>query len=456
MVNRFREDLGIDISSVLIPKKGVSLEKWAVIACDQYTSEPEYWENVDKFVGDSPSTLRLIFPEVYLERENNTQKKLRIDRINRTMREYLENNYFDEIKDSFIYIERTLRNGKIRKGLLFAIDLELYDYTKGSSSLIRATEGTILDRLPPRIQIRENACLELPHIMILVDDPGMSVIEPLSDCKHKMNKLYSFDLMMNGGHIEGYQVNNPELLIGIYESLMNLKSRENFIKKYEYDTSSPVSPMLFAVGDGNHSLATAKACWEKLKNSLTESEKLIHPARFALVELVNIHDPALQFEPIHRILFNVDSGKVLNSFVNFYGDMGRRCGYEYTNGIKHVPVSDKRRHIIPFLSETKTGYLWVDDPAFTIDVGTLQHFLDHYIQENPEAAIDYVHGSEVVEKLGRKAGNMGFLLSPMNKSDLFMTVIKDGALPRKTFSMGEAVEKRYYLECRKIIPDYLR
>jgi len=223
MIRQFKEDLGIDISSVLIPKNGISLDKWAVIACDQYTSEPEYWEKVDKLVGGEPSTLRLIFPEVYLERESSDQKKQRIEKINKTMCEYLDNGYFDEIQNSFIYIERTVKSGKTRKGLLFAVDLELYDFSKGSESLIRATEGTILDRLPPRIQIREKACLELPHIMLLVDDPDSSVIEPLESCKEKIKKLYSFDLMMGGGHIEGYQVNDEELLHKIYLGLKNLK-----------------------------------------------------------------------------------------------------------------------------------------------------------------------------------------------------------------------------------------
>jgi len=454
MIRQFKEELGIDISSVLIPKKSISLDKWAVIACDQYTSEPEYWERVDRFVGVEPSALRLIFPEVYLERESDEQKKQRIEKINKTMCEYLDNGYFEEIQNSFIYIERTVKSGKVRKGLLFAIDLELYDYSKGSNSLVRATEGTIMDRLPPRIQIREKACLELPHIMILVDDPDASVIEPLASCKDKMNRLYSFELMMGGGHIEGYQVNDTGLLQNIYSSLINLKSKDTFSKKYGIDSSK--SPMLFAVGDGNHSLATAKSCWEKLKKSLPEDEKASHPARYALVELVNIHDPALQFEPIHRILFNSDAGKLLNDFVKFYSDKGIQCGYEYTDDIKNIPGTDGTRHVIPFLTGGKTGFLWVDKPIFTIDVGTLQHFLDHFLGENPQADIDYVHGSEVVEKLCRHQGNIGFLLSPMKKSDLFKTVISDGALPRKTFSMGEAEEKRYYLECRKINPDYLR
>jgi len=454
MIRQFKEDLGIDISSVLIPKNGISLDKWAVIACDQYTSEPEYWEKVDKLVGGEPSTLRLIFPEVYLERESSDQKKQRIEKINKTMCEYLDNGYFDEIQNSFIYIERTVKSGKTRKGLLFAVDLELYDFSKGSESLIRATEGTILDRLPPRIQIREKACLELPHIMLLVDDPDSSVIEPLESCKEKIKKLYSFDLMMGGGHIEGYQVNDEELLHKIYLGLKNLKSQDTFSKKYGVDSSR--RPLLFAVGDGNHSLATAKSCWENLKKSLPEDEKASHPARYALVELVNIHDSALEFEPIHRILFNTDAGTLLDAFVRFYKSRGVKCGYQYANDINNIPSDSKTKHVIPFITGAKTGFIWVDEPMFTIDVGTLQYFLDNFLSENPDVDIDYVHGNEIVEKLCSSDENIGFLLSPMNKSDLFKTVIADGALPRKSFSMGEAEEKRYYLECRKIMPDYLR
>lgn len=454
MFKQFREDLGIDISSVLIPKKNISLDKWAVIACDQYTSEPEYWEKVDKYVGDEPSALRLIFPEVYLERDSDDLKRKRIENINRTMRDYLDKGYFEEIQDSFIYIERTVKNGKVRKGLLFAIDLERYDFSEGSESLIRATEGTILDRLPPRMQIREKACLELPHIMILADDPEGTVIEPLKSQKERMRKLYSFDLMMDGGHIEGYQVNDSRLIFNIYESLMKLKSEDTFFRKYNVAPSR--SPLLFAVGDGNHSLAAAKSCWEKLKTTLSEDEKLSHPARFALVELINIHDPALQFEPIHRILFNTDAEKLLNSFVKFYSDRGLNSGYEYVSDFKNIPRNSSEKHVIPFMHGGRTGYIWVSEPVYTIDVATLQNFLDSFLAENPQAEIDYVHGREVVEKLCRKEDNVGFILSPMDKSDLFKTVITDGALPRKTFSMGEAEEKRYYLECRKITPDYLR
>lgn len=448
MVERFRKELGVDIRSILLPKKGTDMKKWAVVACDQYTSEPEYWHQVDEFVGDAPSALRLIFPEVYLEREDPEAKEKRISHINRSMCGYLDNGTFTEINNSMIYVERTTLHGKTRKGLVFAIDLENYDFSKGSESLTRATEGTILDRLPPRIRIREKACLEVPHIMMLIDDPNAGTIEPLSSCKDRMKRLYSFDLMMNGGHIEGYQVDDEALLEGIFQSLMVLKSRDTFSKKYDVDPS--LTPFLFAAGDGNHSLATAKSCWEQLKKSLSDSEKETHPARFALVELVNVHDDGLVFEPIHRLLFQVKPTNLLTSFMKFYAEKGLQSGFEYVSELKNIPGNRPTHHVIPFVHGTKTGYLWVDKPSNTLDTGTLQCFLDDYLKANPGVEIDYVHGDDVVEKLGRIDDNMGFILSPMDKGDLFKTVLLEGALPRKTFSMGEAEEKRFYLECRSI------
>jgi uncharacterized protein (DUF1015 family) len=448
MIEKFRNELGIDISSILIPAQGISPEKWAVVACDQYTSEPLYWEKVEDFTNGVPSTYHLIFPEVYLERENSVEKQNRIENINNAMCSYIDNNYFSEVKNSMIYVERKTSAGKVRKGLVFAVDLENYDFSKGSQSLIRATEGTIMDRLPPRIRIRENACLELPHIMLLIDDRDYGTIENLSKAKDKMKHLYSFSLMMNSGYLDGYQVNDEELLTNIFESLRKLKSKEDFSKKY--GVGDQLSPLLFAVGDGNHSLATAKSCWNQLKMTLTDEEKQTHPAKFALIELVNVHDPALEFEPIHRLLFNIKASDVLSSFVKYYTDKGLKCGFEYTSGLNGIPENNSSMHVIPFIHNDKTGYVWVGEPSFTLDVATLQSFLDNYLKENNGVELDYVHGESIVSDLGGKDGNMGFLLSPMDKYDLFKTVIVDGTLPRKTFSMGEADEKRFYMECRNL------
>ncbi len=454
MKSRFMEELGINISSVLLPDHGTNMKKWSVIACDQYTSEPEYWVKVKEFIGKEPSTLHLIFPEVFLDRETDTEKQKRITDINNTMCDYLENGYFTEIKNSMIYVERTIYGrkpsspiSKTRKGLVFAIDLEKYDFSKDSQSLIRATEGTILDRLPPRIKIREKACLELPHIMLLIDDPDHTVIEPLHRYKQQMNQLYCFDLMMDGGRVAGYQVDDTKFLEGIFESLLRLKSPSTVSRKYS--VNSMYSPLLFAVGDGNHSLATAKACWERMKPSLSDEERETHPSRYALVELVNVHDPALEFEPIHRVVFNADPSDLFSSFQKFYIDQGVKCGYEYVSDKKDIPAYHIG-HIIPFFHGTKTGFLWAVNSPFTLDTGTLQYFLDYYMNEKHNVEIDYIHGDDVTEKLGRTENNIGFLLSPMKKGDLFKTVILEGVLPRKSFSMGEAWEKRFYLECRSI------
>src|SRR5215216_2803195 len=286
-------DLGIQIPRVYLPKKGTDLTKWAVIACDQFTSQPEYWKDVEKIVGDAPSTLNLTFPEVYLEKPGGEE---RIKNVQATMRKYMDDGILQP-HDGLIYVERTA-GGKTRKGIVLCLDLEAYDYTKGSSSLIRATEGTIVDRLPPRMKIREGALLELPHILVLIDDPQCTVIEPLGTAKSTLEKLYDFDLMLKSGHLAGYAV-KQELENQVVEALRGLANPETFTAKYGIDQNQPV--LLFAMGDGNHSLATAKAIGEKMKPQVG----MDHPARYALVEIENVHDEGLDFEPIHRVLFGL-------------------------------------------------------------------------------------------------------------------------------------------------------
>ncbi len=286
-------DIGIQIPQVYLPKAGADLNKWAVIACDQFTSEPEYWRDAEKIVGNAPSTLNLTFPEVHLEKDGAEE---RIKNIQVAMKKYMDEGILQP-RDGFIYVERTV-SGKTRKGVMLCLDLERYDYNKGSSSLIRATEGTIVDRLPPRIKIRQGAAMELPHILVLIDDPHHSVIEPLRAAKSKFEKLYDFDLMLGSGHLAGYAV-NAEFENKIVEALRGLASPETFAAKYGIGKDKPV--LLFAMGDGNHSLATAKAIWEKMKPQVG----MDHPARYALVEIENVHDDGLEFEPIHRVLFNI-------------------------------------------------------------------------------------------------------------------------------------------------------
>ena len=410
-------------ADILIPKD-TDYKKWSVVACDQYTSEPEYWESVEREVGEAPSALKIVFPEIYLKDE----PEKRIDKINKTMEEYLNSEIFKELSSSLVLVERTQRDGRVRTGLIGMADLEAYSFTKGEGTPIRATEGTVLERIPPRVKIRENAPLELPHILLLIDDEKKTVIEPVKAKKESLEKVYDFDLLMNSGHLTGYRIEEAD---EIFKALDDLACVQEFKKKY--DTASD-DVLVFAVGDGNHSLATAKTCWDNLKSSLTEEEKKTHPARFALVEVMNIHDEALEFEPIHRVVFGVNPEKMIEDFLKFYPD---------------ASTKDNSGQHIKFVYENKEGDLYVKNSGSNLAVGSLQNFIDYYIKETG-AEVDYIHGEEVVRKLSQNKGNIGFLLSGMEKNELFPTIIKDGALPRKTFSMGEAWDKRFYLEAKKI------
>lgn len=429
-------ELGVHIPKIMLPALHTDLGKWAVVACDQYTSQREYWKEVETLTKGNPSTLNIIYPEVYLEDGDSDE---RISDINNTMKAYMDDKVLLELDSCFILVDRKTSHAESRKGLIIALDLECYDYTKGSNALIRATEGTVMDRLPPRIKIRQNAPIELPHIMVLIDDPLRTVIEPLAEKAAKLEKLYDFELMMKGGHIKGYKLSEERDISAIADALAKLAQKEVFSSKYDIESSRDT--LLFAVGDGNHSLASAKGHWEILKKCLTPEEQLTHPARYALVELVNVHDQGLVFEPIHRVLFNVDPADLIRKFSAFYGKTG--CSGESCRSGANV-------HSFKYVTASGEGSVSIENPVCNLEVGTLQAFLDSYMKEHPEVKIDYIHGEEVVSKLGSQRGNMGIYLPSMNKADLFKTVILDGALPRKTFSMGEAEEKRFYLECRKI------
>lgn len=426
-------DLGVQIPKVLLPNENIDLGSWTVVACDQYTSERDYWKRVEDIVAEKPSTLNIIYPEVYLE-DGDSEK--RINEINSTMKKYLDENVLNELENCFILVDRKTSHAESRKGLILALDLECYDYTKGSCALIRATEGTVIDRLPPRIKIRQNASIELPHIMVLIDDADKTVIEPLAQKASSLQTLYDFDLMMDGGHIKGYKVSDENDISGVANALSKLAQKDTFSPKYNIGSDKDV--LLFAVGDGNHSLASAKGHWENVKSTLSAEEQQNHPARYALVELVNVHDDGLVFEPIHRVLFNVDADHMMNEFKAFYCNTSKTA--------EAAAIS----HSFKYITSSGEGTVTINNPVSNLEVGTLQVFLDSYIKYHPEVKIDYIHGEDVVTKLGSQPGNMGLYLPSMNKTDLFKTVILDGALPRKTFSMGEAEEKRFYLECRKI------
>lgn len=396
-------------ADILLPADDETARFWPVVACDQFTSQREYWQELEKLVGDRPSALNIVFPEVYLDEGYG-----RIESIQRHIRDYLSRGVLTErVHDGFVLVERSTRSG-VRIGLVGKVDLDCYDYTPESKALIRATEGTVISRIPPRVKIRQGAEVESPHVMLLCDDRERELIEPLYARRKELPKLYDLELLMGGGHLRGYAVTG-ELAKKTREIIARQQSR---------------SDLYLAVGDGNHSLATAKTCWEQIKPGLTEAERKSHPARHALAELVNLHCEALNFEPIHRVLFNVDAGKLIDDFTSavpwaegedivFIHKGGRR-------GVKLTAAGDR------------------------LPVDVLQTFLDRWLEAHPETEIDYVHGSAALEELSVKDGNCGMALKAMDKNALFPAIIAGGVLPRKTFSMGEAEEKRYYMECRKI------
>ena len=413
-------------ADILLPKN-VDFSKWSVVACDQYSSEPQYWEKAEEIAKGSPSTLNIIYPEAYL---NEPDGDKRIERINRTMEQYLSDGIFKEYTDSLIYVERTQKNGKVRRGIVGAIDLEAYDYSVGSQSLVRATEGTIISRIPPRQRIRKNAPLELPHILMLADDREKEIIEPLSEIKDSFEVVYDFELMQGGGHLKGWLLDD-DAKKDVLSKVEKLESEEEFHAKYGIDGKSVLA---IAVGDGNHSLATAKACWEEIKKTLSAEQQQNHPARFALAELENLHDDALEFEPIHRVVFGVEPKSVIDAMYKYYPQIS-----ETDNGGQKI--------VIVYQGIEKTVY--ITDAPLNLAVGTFQKFMDDYLSKN-SGEIDYIHGEDVVRNLTKSENTIGFVFDAMEKNDLFTTVIEDGALPRKTFSMGEAYDKRFYLEAKRI------
>lgn len=406
-------------ADILLPQVE-NMGKWSVIACDQFSSNPAYWERVRANAGEAPSTINLILPEAELGTE---QEEAHTALINKTMAQYLEDQVFKTYAKSFVYVERTLVNGSIRKGLVGMVDLDTYDYSVGSVSDIRATEKTVVERIPPRMRVRRNAPVELPHILMLCDDHDKRLIEPIAAAKADLPVLYDFDLMEEGGHITGWLVQGDA--VQAFEDRLTAYTA-SVGEKY---VGLPGKPMVFAVGDGNHSLATAKACYEELKAANPGKDLSDHPARYALVELENIHDDAQVFEPIHRVLMKTDPKKLLADLQATWCAEG---GF---------PVQ--------WYMGKESGTVYLDKSKSQLAVGALQTFLDAWMKEN-EAEIDYIHGEDDTRELAEQDGAIGFLLPAMEKSQLFRGVIADGILPRKTFSMGHAREKRYYLEGRTI------
>ena len=422
---------------MLFPAEGVDLTRWAVIACDQYTSQRDYWQAVEALVGDAPSTLHITLPEVYLE---DADVAGRIEAIHRNMEQYLADGILTELPAGMMLLERRTGGAHGRRGLVMEFDLEAYDYRPDSASLIRPTEKTVVERIPPRLAVRRGASIELPHIMLLIDDPNRTVIEPLFALTGVLRKQYDVELMQNGGHLNGWFIPEGPLTTQVAARLDALNSKESFDARYGLTGDHPI--LAYAVGDGNHSMATAKANWEEIKATLSPAERENHPARFVLAELVNIHDESLVIEGIHRALFGVDPEAVLAAAKAFF------AAHDATATIDDAPRPDCQS--FPIRYGEKTVCLNVDHSPWALPVASLQNFLDDLLPAVPDARIDYIHGLDALDSLGAQPGCMGFRLPDPSKTDLFRGVILDGVLPRKTFSMGEAHEKRFYMEARKI------
>lgn len=417
--------LGVSPVKALLPRKDIPLAQWCVIACDQYTSDRAYWQRVEASVSEAPSALRLIFPECYLEDPDGNQ---RIAAITQTMETYLADGTLVEQPEGFVLLRRTFADGRSRQGLVMGLDLERYDYTPGAQPLIRCTEGTIESRIPPRLKVRENAPLELPHIMVLIDDPLDTVIGPLWEQRKGNAPTYEGNLNYGMGSILGYH-------IPFAQSKSVLDGLSDLFSAQEQDAH----PMLFAMGDGNHSFATAKAHWERIKSQLSPAERQNHPARFAMCELVNLHDPGLGFEAIHRVVFTQTPDDALSAIASNI----QKAGYRLQIG-----TSPQSGLSISYQAGNKAGSLTIENPGDALAVSILDDAIASYLSASPQDRVDYIHGEAETRALAQKG--VGLLLPSLAKSDLFPYVRQHGPLPRKTFSLGEADEKRCYLEARKI------
>lgn len=422
-MKRHYPEIGLHVPTLLLPRADVPLASWSVVACDQYTSQPEYWEETGRLVGDRPSTLHLILPEAQLGRGDRDEA---IAAINDRMVDYLASGVLEPQPPGFMLVERGLGRSVPRRGLVVALDLEAFDYRPGARELIRSTEGTDRNRLPARIAVRRDAAVEAPHIMVLIDDPRRTVIEPLF--QHDLACAYDFELMQGGGRLRAWRVDDAAMIDGVVGRLAALRAGE--------------PPLIYAMGDGNHSFAAAKAVWEEIRANVPAD----HPGRYALVELVNVHDDALDFEPIHRLVEGVSPEDVLAAMAAHGFRRRALPGREAWEASRKQPGLG---HRIPYVAGQEFGVLEMDAPGRLLPTATLHHFLDAFL-DRTDAGIDYIHGDDVLLELGAEERRIGFLLPAMDKNDLFRTVIEDGATPRKTFSLGEPHEKRYYLECRRI------
>ena len=430
---------GFRLPHLCLPRPGIDLQKWAVIACDQYTAEPDYWQRVARQIGDAPSTLSLIFPEAYLGAADAPQ---RIERIQATMRRYLADGLLVD-HDGAVLVERRIGR-HVRRGLMLELDLEHYDFSPSSTSLIRPTEGTIVERLAPRIEVRRDAELELPHILVLIDDPQGTVIEPIAAARAELSPLYDTELMLGGGRVAGHAV-AAERAAAALQALQALAEPRAFAARYGVPEGTP--PMLFAVGDGNHSLATAKAIWEAHKAQVGPD----HPSRWALVEVENIHDPALDFAPIHRLLIGLRQD-LRAALAQAFGAALRLTELPSTQALQQaVQAATAPRQAVGLIEPGgRFALAELSPPPAALAVGSFQPVIDRFVEAGGAAEVDYVHGDDALRQLAQRDGHAGLHFPTVPKGELLKRVVHGGPLPRKTFSMGEADEKRFYVEARRI------
>lgn len=419
-------------ADILLPAAGVPLDPWACIAVDQFTSQPEYWQRAEHLADGKPSTLHIVLPEAYL---GTPQEAERLESIRRTMEEYRKTVLTRKVH-GYVYVERTQMDGTVRQGLVGAVDLDAYDYAKGSKPAIRPSESTVVERIPPRLKVRRGATLETPHVMMLADDADCTLIEPIGLMKNQLPPLYDGELMLGGGHLRGWAVENPALIAGIDAALAALADPAAFARRWP--AAKGQQPMVLAVGDGNHSLATAKAYWEELKPTLSEEQRRTHPARWCLAEVCNVHSPAIEIEPIHRVVFGVGAKELYAALDAWDQQQG-----------SSTTMSDQRLRLADAHGESAVA---LANPPAPLTVGSVEAFLADFLPAHPGVTVDYIHGESTALALASDPAKpaTAILLPDFAKADLFKGVVLGGVLPRKTFSMGHAEEKRYYIECRRI------
>lgn len=419
-------------ADILLPAAGVPLDPWACIAVDQFTSQPEYWQRAEHLADGKPSTLHIVLPEAYLGTPQETE---RLESIRRTMEEYRKSVLTRKVH-GYVYVERTQMDGTVRQGLVGAVDLDAYDYAKGSKPAIRPSESTVVERIPPRLKVRRGATLETPHVMMLADDADCTLIEPIGLMKNQLPPLYDGELMLGGGHLRGWAVEDPALIARIDAALAALADPAAFARRWP--AAKGQQPMVLAVGDGNHSLATAKAYWEELKPTLSEEQRRTHPARWCLAEVCNVHSPAIEIEPIHRVVFGVGAKELYAALDAWDQQQG-----------SSTTMSDQRLRLADAHGESAVA---LANPPAPLTVGSVEAFLADFLPAHPGVTVDYIHGESTALALASDPAKpaTAILLPDFAKADLFKGVVLGGVLPRKTFSMGHAEEKRYYVECRKI------